>query len=116
MESNVEEVDWYEEEKKLRAEGEAAKQLNWEVQDVRSVMLGEWLGSEVDSPGSEGNIDMQGYGEGSEEEKEEEVRDMGGDKSEEESEKSTESGTEDLEELQDPDNNERLPKRPKLTK
>ena len=41
MESNVEEVDWYEEEKELRAEGEAAKQLNWEVQDVRSVMLGE---------------------------------------------------------------------------
>ena len=104
MESNVKEVDWYEEEKELMAEGEAAKQLNWEMQDVRSVMLGEWLGSEVDSPGLEGNMDMQEYSEESEEEEEEEeekeeVRDIGGNKSEEENEKSTELGMEDSEEL-----------------
>ena len=59
MESNVEEVDRYKEEGELRTEKEAAKQLSWEVQDVRDMLLGKWLKSEADSPGSEGNMDMQ---------------------------------------------------------
>ena len=59
MESNVEEVERYKEEGELRTEKEAAKQLSWEVQDVKDMLLGKWLKSEWDSPGSEGNMDMQ---------------------------------------------------------